>query len=266
MKRVRSQLRVLQKERCPRLHLKFSRDVLVVTGREQEVCEVRNLLRSVIGRRMSIPIPLWRELLRTRWHGLSMDRVTLARVQAVSGCNVHVDRDLPKVVLTGPDSCLAAAICVLHELAAECVKELYGRSSLDEVVLCDVADQCGVTFRVQDGDLAVFGLPASVKEAVCRLRQNEGSIITRDHDWQVSSGIHWMPPITPGDMKKPHASEDEKIATPLDSVDTPLEPEHPPLQSVATPAMSNLDIPTPPKALESWLHLHGFKAMGPFSL
>lgn len=159
---------------------------------------------------------------------------------------------------------VAAAICVLHELAAQCVEELYGRSSLGEVVLCDVADKCGVTFRMQDGDLAVFGLPASVKEAVCRLRPHEGSN-TRDFNWQVSSGIHWMPPITPGDMKKTHASEDEKIATPMDSVDTPVEPEHPPLQSVATPAMSNLVLITPPKALESWLDLHGSRAMGPFS-
>jgi hypothetical protein len=175
-----------------------------------------------------------------------------------------VDRELPKVVLTGSDHCVATAVFVLYQLASECVEELYGRTSLGEVVLSRLANQCGVIFRIENGDLAVFGLPTSVEVALRSLREHEGSNVC-DVDWQLVSGVRWMPLVTTIQGQEKQERNDPNASTRSQSSETHVEVERPSLREIPLPVMSTSEF-TQTEGFEPWSGMPVFSGVGPFAL
>lgn len=195
MKRARSQLRGMHEQYGPDFSFNIKNCILDVTGSEQAIDAVRTELRSMIGARTFLPAPLWAELLRTRREGtMGKNRVTIAHIQSVTGCHMHVERERQEVRVTGGDGCLFQSLQLLEELASECVMEDCGIMKVSEVTLEALAVKCGVTFRVQSGELAIFGLRDSVRKALHEVRKAENEV--RGIAPVSSFGEVWIPAFT----------------------------------------------------------------------
>jgi len=195
MKRVRSQLRSMHEQYGPDFSFNITKCILDVTGSEQAIHAVRTKMRSMIGACTFLPAPLWAELLRTRREGTTgEDRVTIAHIQSVTGCHLHVERERQEVRVTGSDGCLFHSFQLLEELASECVTVDCGFVKVSEVMLEALAVQCDVTFRLQSGKVAIFGLRDSVREAFHEVRKAEYEVC--DIAPVSSSGEMWIPAFT----------------------------------------------------------------------
>jgi hypothetical protein len=117
---------------------------------------------------------VWAELMRTRTLCHS-SRATIAHMQNQSGCRIHIERGKQEVRLFGPQEGIAVAIRLLDEFAETCGEEVVSvgspTSALSSVKLQALAHAFGITLRVEDQDVVVLGVKASVAEACKELQR-----------------------------------------------------------------------------------------------
>jgi hypothetical protein len=168
-RRGRRRLRDIQAT-CPAvLRLDRSRGVLCVTGTAEAIGAVRQQIAGLGGPRKAISAAVWAELMRTRI--LQDGTEVLSRIQRESGCRIHIERRLHEVRLFGPPEATSIADELLDQFSAEVAGRTVelGNAELTEESLEAVAHSCGVTLRVEEGHVVVYGLLSKVDAAVQEL-------------------------------------------------------------------------------------------------
>ena len=108
LSRRRKHLRGLREATQSIVRLDRARGCLSVTGTESSISEVKQLLTSLGGLRQNVGAPVWAELMRTRT--VQRNDAALARIQAESGCRVHIERQQREVRIFGPVDSVALAL------------------------------------------------------------------------------------------------------------------------------------------------------------
>jgi len=176
-RRGRRRLRELQEATQTIVRLDRARGCLSVTGTQSCISVVKRHLASLGGPRRDVGAPVWAELMRTRT--VQRDEAALARIQAESGCRVHIERQQREVRLFGPVDSVALAESRLKELEEECGEDVV-LESLDtetdletlQASLEPLAMDYNVTLCIDKSlGLRVFGLKAGVKAASAELNE-----------------------------------------------------------------------------------------------
>jgi len=172
-RRGRQRLRAIQASCQAMVRLDRSRGVMRVTGTEAAVEAVKRQLASLSGPRRAVSAPVWAELMRTRTM-TENPQASVARLQAESGCRIHIERSRQEVRLFGPDESVALADRLLEGLAEGCTEESVSVGPgchLNSPSLQALAQQCGITLRIEEGQISVLGLRDAVAPAVAELRK-----------------------------------------------------------------------------------------------
>jgi len=121
-----------------------------------------------------VPAALWTELMRTRTLANDADEGLVAWLQQQSGCRIHIERERQEVRIFGPGEEVVVAERLLEDLAERCGEEhvAVDTAALDKLGLLALAESCGVTLRVETGQLTVLGLRPAVAQAVQALRRH----------------------------------------------------------------------------------------------
>jgi len=173
-RRSRRRLRDIQASCQALLKLDHARSSLRVSGSEEAIRSVRRHLENLSGPCKPLAPAVWAELMRTRTLCYS-SRATIAKIQKQSGCRIHIERGTQEVRLFGPKEGIAVAVRLLDEFAEACGEEVVSVGSPTSV-LCSVKLQAlahafGITLRVEDQEVVVLGIKASVAEACKELRR-----------------------------------------------------------------------------------------------
>ncbi|CAE8638389.1 unnamed protein product [Polarella glacialis] len=167
-RRGRRRLRDIQSSSQTVLKLDRCRGVLKVTGTDRAIMDVRRQLESLGGPRRPVQQAVWAELLRTRTLETT-SRVSVAWLQQMSGCRVHIERTQQEVRLFGPKETVAVADRLLAEiesgLCASIAVPVEDGHSLPSVSLQLLAHSCGITLQIAESEIFVLGLVAAVEEA-----------------------------------------------------------------------------------------------------
>ena len=127
-----------------------------------------------------------------RTRTLQRDDAALARIQAESGCRVHIERQQREVRLFGPVDSVALAESLLKELEEGCCEDVV-LESLDtetdletlQASLEPLAMDHNVTLCIEKSHgLRVFGLKAAVKAASSELKEllePDGGVLALEH-------------------------------------------------------------------------------------
>ncbi|CAE7873979.1 gup1 [Symbiodinium microadriaticum] len=185
-RRGRRRLRELQEATQTIVRLDRARGCLSVSC----ISVVKRHLASLGGPRRDVAAPVWAELMRTRT--LQRDDAALARIQAESGCRVHIERQQREVRLFGPVDSVALAESLLKELEEGCCEDVV-LESLDtetdletlQASLEPLAMDHNVTLCIEKSHgLRVFGLKAAVKAASSELKEllePDGGVLALEH-------------------------------------------------------------------------------------
>ncbi|CAE8649389.1 unnamed protein product [Polarella glacialis] len=167
-RRGRRRLRDIQSSSQTVLKLDRCRGVLKVTGTDRAIMDVRRQLESLGGPRRPVQQAVWAELMRTRTLETT-SRVSVAWLQQMSGCRVHIERTQQQVRLFGPKETVAVADRLLAELesglCASVAVPVEDGHSLPSVSLQLLAHSCGITLQIAESEILVLGLVAAVEEA-----------------------------------------------------------------------------------------------------
>ncbi|CAE8703576.1 unnamed protein product, partial [Polarella glacialis] len=94
---------------------------------------------------------------------------SVAWLQQMSGCRVHIERSQQEVRLFGPKETVAIADRLLDELesglCASIAVPVEDSDSLPSVSLQLLAHSCGITLQIAESEIIVLGLVAAVEEA-----------------------------------------------------------------------------------------------------
>jgi len=167
-RRSRRRLRDIQASCQALLKLDRARSSLSVSGSEEAIQSVRRHLENLSGPCKPLAPAAWAELMRTRTLRYS-SRAAIAHIQNQSGCRVHLERGKQEARLFGPKEGIAVANRLLDEFAETCGEEVVSvgspTSALSSVKLQAIAHAFGITLRVEDQDVVVLGIKASVADA-----------------------------------------------------------------------------------------------------
>jgi len=173
-RRSRRRLRDIQASCQALLKLDRARSSLRVSGSEEAVRSVRRHLENLSGPCKPLAPAVWAELMRTRTLRYS-SRATIAHMQNQSGCRIHIERGRQEVRLFGPKEGIAVAVRLLDEFAETCGEEVVSVGSQISALSSDklqaLAHAFGITLRLEDQDVVVLGIRASVVEASRELRR-----------------------------------------------------------------------------------------------
>jgi hypothetical protein len=134
-------------------------------------------------------------------------RATIAHIQNQSGCRVHIERGKQEARLFGPKEGIAVAERLLDEFAETCGEEVVSvggpTSALSSVKLQAIAHAFGITLRVEDRDVVVLGIKASVADASRELLR----YVSDPEGYSVES----LPQAPESDSEE-HAAEEARLA------------------------------------------------------
>jgi len=205
-RRSRRRLRDIQASCQALLKLDHARSSLRVSGSEEAIRSVRRHLENLSGPCKPLAPAVWAELMRTRTLCYS-SRATIAKMQNQSGCRIHIERGKQEVRLFGPKEGIVVAVRLLDEFAETCGEEVVSvgspTSALSSVKLQALAHAFGITLRVEDQDVVVLGIKASVAEACKELRR----YVSDPEGYSVES----LPEAPESDSEE-HAAQEARLA------------------------------------------------------
>lgn len=172
-RRSRRRLRDIQSSCRAALKLDRARGVLRATGSEDAVQAVRRQLENLSGPVKPLPVAVWAELMRTRTLKVS-PKASIARMQAASGCRIHIERCRHEVRLFGPNDGVVVANRLLDEFSEMCGEEavpLADPTTLSPSVLQAISHSFGITLCVEDRQIKVLGLKEPIGLAVAKLHE-----------------------------------------------------------------------------------------------
>jgi len=172
-RRGRRRLRDAEAACGVKLRLDRARGVIVAAGPPESTAGLRKYLAGLIGRRRSVPLAVWAELMRTRTFTDSED-ATMLRLQEQCGCRIHIERGQPEVCIFGEDEGADKADLLLAELETQVAQEtlvVENIAELSPVSLQQLAHRCRVTLRVEASQLLVVGLKGRLAEAIDEVRR-----------------------------------------------------------------------------------------------
>lgn len=151
--------------------------LLVLSGSQAGITEVRRQLASFQGPRKEVPGAVWAELMRTRKLTEGSEAGLLAKLQQQSGCRIHIERERQEVRLLGLEEEVAIADHLLDELAKQCWEiSLAARTELlDVMAMRELAQAYGVTLRLDPGQVVVLGLSHKVIAAAEKVSSTLGA-------------------------------------------------------------------------------------------
>merc|ERR1712172_380908 len=101
------------------------------------------------------------------------DSSVLYRLEQASGCRIHIERKQNEVRLFGTPEAASKADRLLDDFATQVkdFKMYVNANQYTEETLHVLAHTCGVTLRVEHGQVMIFGLNANVEQAVKEFNQ-----------------------------------------------------------------------------------------------
>jgi len=171
-RRGRRRLRDLQASCNVTLRLDRVRSLLRVTGAAENIDMVRKQLATMNGPRRAVPAAVWAELMRTRTMSGS-EEALIEMMQEKCGCRVHIERSRHEVRIFGDEEGVRKADEILSELATQCAQAcvpINDSAQLAGASLQALAHQCGVSLRIEQCRVIVFGRKTSLMKAVEELR------------------------------------------------------------------------------------------------
>lgn len=175
-RRGRRRLRDIQQSCQASLKLDRYRGVLLVTGSKDSIKMVQKQLETVSGPSLTVSPPVWAELMRTRTN-TDPTQAAVARIQQESGCRIHIERNVQQVRLFGGKSEVAVGLRIFEEferLCTEVAVSMECPSQVDVQILQRLAQDTGVTLKVEDDSIMVLGIAGAVEEAAKQLRNFDG--------------------------------------------------------------------------------------------
>jgi len=154
------------------LRLDRVRSLLRVTGTAENIDLVRKQLATLSGPRRAVPAAVWAELMRTR-RKIGTEDALIEVMQERCGCRIHIERSRHEVRIFGDDGGVQKADEILKELATQCTQEcvpINENAQLSGASLESLANHCGVSLRIEQCRIVVFGRKTVLANAVKELR------------------------------------------------------------------------------------------------
>jgi hypothetical protein len=144
--------------------------LLRLSGPESGVNTAKRLIAGLGGPRVAVKTAVWTELLRTRTLQEGTQAIVV-QIQNESGCRIHIERSRHEVRLFGDAQAVAIAERLLQQLDQDCGEAMVPLKADSSIApaLQSLAHSCGVTLRLDENHVAVFGMKEAVSKAVKEL-------------------------------------------------------------------------------------------------
>lgn len=164
--RSRRRLRDIQSSCQVVMKLDRVRGGLRIYGPEAAIEAAQRQLSSLGGPRKTVPGAVWAELFRTRTLQTSKQSIVL-HLQELSGCRIHIERSRHEVRIFGPQDSTAVAEKLLEELEKLTTEAAVPTGdAADSLKIQDIAEELGVTARLDETEVVLLGLKDRVQLAV----------------------------------------------------------------------------------------------------